>query len=67
MQYARAHAGNYRFTHEVDLEVALGNLHHHKTWNGLKFKRVAGKGQRSVIKSRNCWAAEHTGKNEQSS
>jgi hypothetical protein len=67
MQYARANAGNYRFTREVDLEVALGNLRHHKTWNGLQFKRVAGKGQRSVLKSRNCWAAEHSGKIEQSS
>jgi hypothetical protein len=64
MQYARASAGNYRFAREVDLEVALKNLRHHKTWNGLQSARVAGGGQCSVIKSRNCRAVENTGENE---
>jgi hypothetical protein len=61
MQYARADAGNYRFAHEVDLEVALGKLHQYKRWNGIQFKRVAGKGQHSGIKSRDTWVAERAG------
>jgi hypothetical protein len=66
LQYARANARNYRFTQDVDLEVALENLLHHKTWHGLRSARVRGSGQCSVIKSRNCRASESTGKNEQS-
>lgn len=40
VQYALAHSGAYRFTHELDLDVALGDLHCHETSNGLQFKQL---------------------------
>lgn len=54
VQYALAHGGHYRFTRELDLEVALGDLHCYETSQGLQFKHVINRKQHKATRDRYC-------------